>query len=93
MLETSRLKGHPVTLNETLQQMKAASIARISPEAAAIMANTRARLEASGIIRMALGRGQTAPAFELRDWQANLFNSTEILTKGPLVLTFYRGSW
>jgi len=82
-----------MTLNETLQQMKAASIARIPPEAAAIMANTKAQLEASGIIKMALGRGQAAPDFELRDWQDNLFNSTETLARGPLILTFYRGSW
>lgn len=82
-----------MTLNETLQQMKAASIARISPEAAAIMANTKAQLEASGIIKMTLGRGQAAPNFKLRDWQENLFNSIEVLAKGPLILTFYRGSW
>ena len=82
-----------MTLNQTLQQMKAASLAKIPPEAAAIMANTKAQLEASGIIKMALEPGQTAPDFELRDWQNNLFNSTEILARGPLVLTFYRGSW
>jgi hypothetical protein len=82
-----------MTLNEILRQMKAASLTKTPPEAAAIMANTKAQLEASGIINMALGPGQTAPDFELRDWQDNLFNSTEILARGPLVLTFYRGSW
>jgi len=82
-----------MTLNQTLQQMKAASLAKIRPEAAAIMASTKAQLEASGIIKMALGPGQKAPDFALRDWQDNLYNSTEILARGPLVLTFYRGSW
>ena len=82
-----------MTLNATLQQMKAASLSRIPPEAAAIMAKTKAELEASGILKMALDRGQTAPEFELRDWQDTLFNSAEILARGPLVLTFYRGSW
>jgi hypothetical protein len=82
-----------MTLNETLQQMKAASLSRIPPEAAAVMANTKAELEASGIIKMALGPGQSAPEFELPDWQDNLFNSAKVLAGGPLVLTFYRGSW
>ena len=82
-----------MTLTQTLQQMKAASLAKIPPEAAAIMASTKAQLKASGIIKMALGPGQTAPDFELKDWQDNLFNSREILARGPLVVTFYRGSW
>lgn len=82
-----------MTLNATLQQMKADSLSRIPPEAAAIMAKTKAELAASGILRMARGRGQTAPEFTLRDWQGTLFDAAEILARGPLVLTFYRGSW
>ena len=82
-----------MTLNATLRQMNAASLAETPPEAAAIMADTKAQLKASGIIKMALGPGQTAPDFELKDWQDNLFNSREILARGPLVVTFYRGSW
>jgi len=82
-----------MTLNETLQQMKAASRSKIRPENAAVMANATAKLEASGIIKMTLGRGQTTPGFELRDWQDNHFNSVDILARGPLILTFYRGSW
>lgn len=82
-----------MTLKATLQKMQAASLARIPAEAAAIMAKTKAELAASGILEMARGRGQTAPDFVLRDWQDNLFESAEILAGGPLVLTFYRGSW
>lgn len=47
-----------MSLNATLRQMKAASLAKIPPEAAAIMANTKAQLEASGIIKVALGPGR-----------------------------------
>jgi len=82
-----------MTLNATLQQMKAASLAKIPPEAAAIMAKTKAELEASGILEKALDRGQTAPEFKLRDSQNTLVDSVTILARGPLVLTFYRGSW
>lgn len=82
-----------MTLNDTLKQMKAASLSRIPADAAAVMANANAQLEASGIVEMTLGRGQAAPGFKLQDWQGELFDSTEILSRGPLVLTFFRGSW
>ncbi|MBN3757525.1 AhpC/TSA family protein [Paraburkholderia sp. Tr-20389] len=34
-----------------------------------------------------------APTFNLRDADGNEVSSTEILTKGPLVISFYRGVW
>jgi len=73
--------------------MKAVYRSRIPPESAAVMTDTTAKLAATGIINMALGRGQKAPGFELRDWQDNGFKSVDILARGPLILTFYRGSW
>lgn len=82
-----------MALSETLQQIKSASIARIPAESAAIMARSMAQLEASDIISMALDAGRPAPVFELPDSQGNLHNSAELLTKGPLILSFYRGSW
>ena len=37
--------------------------------------------------------GQKMPAFELPDQEGQLFNLTEQLGEGPLVLIFYRGDW
>ena len=82
-----------MSLNETLQQIKSASRAKVPAESAAIMARATEQLEASGIINMALDAGKTAPDFELPDWQGKIHKSTEHLTKGPLILSFYRGSW
>ncbi len=36
---------------------------------------------------------QTAPNFELPDAQGNLVSLANLLKKGPVVVTFYRGSW
>lgn len=41
----------------------------------------------------ALAVGQRVPAFELPDAEGNLVSSADLLAKGPLVVTFYRGSW
>lgn len=82
-----------MVLNETLQKIKAASLSRIPPEAAEIMSRTTQQLKDSGIVKMALGAGKPAPAFELTDWQGQAYSSKQILAKGPLILSFYRGSW
>ena len=37
--------------------------------------------------------GQTAPGFELPDAAGESISLDALLTKGPVVLTFYRGSW
>ncbi len=82
-----------MTLNETLQQLKSASRSKLPAETAAIMSRATEHLEGSGAAAMALGEGQPAPSFSLADWQGKEYNSREILANGPMILTFYRGSW
>ena len=41
----------------------------------------------------ALALGATAPSFELPDPEGNSVASAELFAKGPVVVTFYRGSW
>ncbi|HZZ09158.1 MAG TPA: peroxiredoxin-like family protein [Paraburkholderia sp.] len=50
-------------------------------------------LIASGAANKALKVGVKAPAFVLKDSEGNAVSSTELLAKGPLVVTFYRGVW
>ena len=82
-----------MTLKETLQQIKSASRSKIPEETAAIMSRTTEQLKNSGAAALALGAGQSAPDFTLPDWQGKQYNSKEILANGPLILSFYRGSW
>lgn len=82
-----------MTLNKTLQEMKAASRSRMPQEKAAIMAKATEEFERSGLVNNALKAGEKAPSFELLDWQGNSYNSSQLLVKGPLILHFYRGSW
>ena len=82
-----------MSLKNKLQQIKTASRERISPEIAAVMARSTAELEQSGILEMALRKGQQTPEFELPDTEGNLYKSKDLLDQGPLVLNFYRGAW
>jgi len=58
-----------------------------------IMERATAELIASGAAQRALKLGDKAPLFSLKDADGTLVSSAELLAKGPLVLTFYRGAW
>lgn len=82
-----------MTLKDTLQQMKLASRSKLPTEVAAVMTRATENLETSGRAGRALGTGKTAPEFELPDSLGTLYNSRKLRSKGPLILSFYRGSW
>ena len=52
-----------------------------------------AALAESGIAEHALGEGDTAPDFELPDAFGDPVRLSELLGKGPVILSFYRGQW
>ncbi len=63
------------------------------PEVVAAFHKATAELIASGQAERALKAGDRAPAFTLPDADGIAVSSTELLARGPLVLTFYRGVW
>jgi peroxiredoxin len=58
-----------------------------------VMHRATAELIASGAAGKALKVGDKAPAFTLNDPDGNAVSSADLLAKGPLVVTFYRGVW
>lgn len=50
-------------------------------------------LLASGAAERALKAGDRAPEFTLKDADGHEMSSRDLLAKGPLVVTFYRGVW
>jgi hypothetical protein len=50
-------------------------------------------LRQSGLAERALKNGDRAPAFILNNQDGNSISSAELLAKGPLVITFFRGHW
>ncbi|MHA6721156.1 peroxiredoxin-like family protein [Sphingomonas sp. RS6] len=57
------------------------------------MHRATAELIVSGAAGRALKAGDKAPAFTLNDPDGHPVSSTDLLAKGPLVVSFYRGLW
>jgi peroxiredoxin len=64
-----------------------------SKEALEIMHRATAELIQSGQAQHAKKAGDTAPEFTLRDPDGRDVVSRDLLAKGPLVVSFYRGVW
>jgi peroxiredoxin len=50
-------------------------------------------LTAGGLEESAVKEGDKMPSFELKNALGELVSSDELLKKGPLVISFYRGGW
>ena len=57
------------------------------------MHRATAELIASGAAERAKKVGDKAPAFALKDPDGNVVSLAELLKKGPLIVSFYRGVW
>lgn len=57
------------------------------------MHRATAELIASGAAERALKAGDRLPEFALSDPNGALASSSDLLSRGPLVITFYRGVW
>ncbi len=82
-----------MTLQEKLDTMREASKTRIPPEARAVMQRSIDDLRASGIMTRVARVGQTAPDFALPNASGRSVSLKELLARGPVVLSFYRGRW
>lgn len=80
-------------LQEKLTAMKKQSIAGRPPEIVAVLLGEVEKLVQSGIADKALQAGERLPEFTLPDENGNLVSSRDLLAKGPLAISFYRGVW
>ncbi|QOZ25033.1 peroxiredoxin-like family protein [Bradyrhizobium sp. CCBAU 51753] len=65
----------------------------VPPAVIEIMHRATAELIASGAAQGARKAGDVAPSFSLTDPDGNVVNSADLLKRGALVLSFYRGVW
>jgi hypothetical protein len=87
------LKEELMSLADKLAATRAASATRIPPEKAAIMHRATEDLRRSGIMDRIIKVGSAAPAFALANHHGSRVVSAELLARGPLVVSFFRGSW
>ena len=82
-----------MTLADTLRGIREASAKRLPADKAAIMHRATEELRRSGIMDRLVKIGDALPPFALPNAQEQQVRSADLLAKGPLVLTFFRGSW
>ncbi len=82
-----------MSLADKLAETRAASAGRIPPERAAIMHRATDDLRKSGILDRIVPVDKPAPTFELANHDNRRVSSADLLAAGPLVVSFFRGSW
>jgi hypothetical protein len=83
----------PMSLNEKLEEMRQASWGRWDPEKVAILHRSRDEIARSGMLDRVLKKGDRAPDFTLKSADGSEVSLAGLLSKGPVVLAFYRGHW
>ena len=82
-----------MTLKAKIEAHKKDFLAKAPPEAVAQMQRATEDLQNSGIIGRAVQVGALAPDFQLANTEGTEIALGDLLDKGPLVLSFYRGRW
>lgn len=82
-----------MSLTDILAKQQADSRSKLPQEVRDTMSTATANLAASGILDSAIHLGDTAPDFVLPNATGAEVRLSELLAKGPVVLSFYRGQW
>ena len=82
-----------MTLQTQLNAIKADFEKQVPEESLETMHRATADLRKSGILDRIKKVGDMAPAFELNNAVGKPIRLQHLLSEGPLVLSFYRGSW
>jgi peroxiredoxin len=81
------------TLGEQLAALRAKDGRLLKPAVAEKMERHIAQLRADDFVARALKAGDRAPAFSLLDQFGPEVSSASFLQRGPLVVSFFRGTW
>ncbi len=82
-----------MSLEEQLAKLRAMMGNAIPEHAQAVMHRATDDLRASGIVDRAIKVGAPLPSFELESATGEIVASQNLLEKGAVVLTVFRGHW
>lgn len=82
-----------MTLQESLDKLKTKIESNLPPETIKIMHQATKDLEDSGIGEGILKAGDKAPEFTLSNQEGKKISLKDLISKGPAIITFYRGVW
>lgn len=81
------------TLSDKLAAFKAAFIQRAPEQIRHVIQQANDDLRASGVLDRSVKVGDQLSAFELPNQDGAIIRSDDLLARGPLVLSFFRGVW
>jgi hypothetical protein len=82
-----------MSLNEEIEKLRVQYNKALPEEALGVIQADNERLAKSGIADGSLEAGDEAPSFSLPNARGAAVRSVDLLARGPLVLSFYRGGW
>jgi hypothetical protein len=82
-----------MSLQEKLDAYKAGMVKMAPKKALEIMHRATEDLRNSAVMDGVVTVGDSAPQFELQNVAGELTRLKDLLSGGPLVLSFYRGKW
>ena len=92
-LEESRPGQQAATLRQELDERKALAEQYVPEDVQEVNRQTVEGLRAAGLAERILPAGAQAPSFELPDQDGKTVSSAELLSRGRLVICFFRGRW
>lgn len=82
-----------MSLKEEIAKFMQQFLDQVPAKVQTIMEEEANRLAQSGIAEKSLNVGDKAPAFSLPNASGKIVASTALLSRGPLLVSFYRGGW
>jgi hypothetical protein len=82
-----------MSLAESMDVIREMAKERVPEEDRKLMAKATEELRKSGRTGKALQDGDGLPSFSLENMEGEVISSADLLRQGPLVMSFYRGSW
>lgn len=82
-----------MSLEERIAAFRSKFLSQVPEEIRLLMRGAETRLEESGAALRAIKAGDRAPGFNLPNAHGETVSSRELLARGPVVLSFYRGDW
>lgn len=82
-----------MTLKQDIEEMQKKNFKDVSEETIKIFQGATGKLIATGLAERSLKKGNKIPEFTLPTIHGKMVSSKDLLKKGPLVISFTRGSW